>query len=250
MDERLSSAVGAEHLPPTRDPGRPGATPASPAGLDDPRALQILNTEHWSLLSARSLVYNEAFARAGMFLTFLSATLVALALVANAMGFSRDFLVLATALLGLDLLIGLATIGRMMDVTLDDLRAIHGMNRIRNAYAQIAPEVLPYLITSIHDDARGVMVTYGEAAASHGWLASFLHGLTTANSLVGIIDDLLAGAVACLLASLAGAPTPVALLVGAATFGLLFAALSQYALRTIRRFEAGLESRFPTPPDG
>ena len=45
--------------------------------MSDPRTLQILSTEHWSLLAARSLVYNEAFARAGMFLSFLSATLVA-----------------------------------------------------------------------------------------------------------------------------------------------------------------------------
>ena len=32
--------------------------------LHDPRALQILGTEHWSLLSARSLAYDEAFTRA------------------------------------------------------------------------------------------------------------------------------------------------------------------------------------------
>ena len=38
---------------------------------DDPRVLQILSTEHWGLLTARSLAYNEAFTRASMFLTFL-----------------------------------------------------------------------------------------------------------------------------------------------------------------------------------
>lgn len=30
-------------------------------GLDDPRAVQILTTEHWSLLSARTLGYQEMF---------------------------------------------------------------------------------------------------------------------------------------------------------------------------------------------
>jgi hypothetical protein len=29
--------------------------------LDDPRALQILSTEHWSLLATRSLSWNESF---------------------------------------------------------------------------------------------------------------------------------------------------------------------------------------------
>ena len=38
--------------------------------LPDGAALQILTTEHWSLLTARSLVYNETFARGGMFLAF------------------------------------------------------------------------------------------------------------------------------------------------------------------------------------
>ena len=67
--------------------GRDGAGDPSP--VDDPRALTILTTEHWSLLSARSLVYNEAFARAGMFLSFLAATLVALGLMATAMRICR-----------------------------------------------------------------------------------------------------------------------------------------------------------------
>jgi hypothetical protein len=93
-DERTIQPGGTEHLPPPVA-GAPGETPA----LHDPRALQILTTEHWSLLSARSLVYNEAFARAGMFLTFLSASLVALALVAQGMGFDRDFLVLSAIML-------------------------------------------------------------------------------------------------------------------------------------------------------
>ena len=66
---------------------------------DDPRALQILTTEHWSLLSARGLAYNEAFTRAGMFLAFLSMSFVGLALLAQAMGFSRDFLVVAAIVL-------------------------------------------------------------------------------------------------------------------------------------------------------
>ena len=39
--------------------------------LDDPRVVQILATEHWSLLASRSLAYNEAFTRGGMFLAFL-----------------------------------------------------------------------------------------------------------------------------------------------------------------------------------
>ncbi len=178
MDERLGATPGLEHLPPTTVPPDP-AWPDSRArtgALDDPKILQILSTEHWSLLSARSLVYNEAFSRAGMFLTFVSASLVALALAANAMAFSSEFLLLATGLLALDLAMGLATFGRILDVTLDDLRAIHGMNRIRNAYSRIAPPAMPFFVTSIYDDAAGVMATYGEPTHERSAVGAFLHG--------------------------------------------------------------------------
>ena len=68
--------------------------------LTDPRAITLLTTEHWSLLTARSLAYNEAFTRGGMFLTFLSMSFVALALFSSAMSFGDDFLTVAAVLLG------------------------------------------------------------------------------------------------------------------------------------------------------
>ncbi len=72
-------------------------TPVMPfASIDDPRTITLLTTEHWSLLSARSLAYNEAFVRADMFLTFLSTSFVALALVAQAMSFGQGFLSVAS----------------------------------------------------------------------------------------------------------------------------------------------------------
>lgn len=49
----------------------PGQVRVDPVtSLDDPRAVQILTAEHGSLLSARSLAYNEAFVRGGNFLSF------------------------------------------------------------------------------------------------------------------------------------------------------------------------------------
>src|SRR5687767_7272298 len=101
-------------------------TPVLPiASLDDPRTIQILSTEHWSLLGARSLAYNEAFVRAGMFLTFLSMSFVGLALVAQAMAFGRDFLWVVALVLVFDLVVGVATFGRINGANVDDLRANH-----------------------------------------------------------------------------------------------------------------------------
>lgn len=110
MDESRVQPPPERPLP---EPSTPGPEAIPPTGLDDPRALQVLTTEHWSLLSARALAYNETFARAGMFVTFPSATLVALGLVSTGTGFNRDLVVVAIAVLGVDLFVGLATMGRV-----------------------------------------------------------------------------------------------------------------------------------------
>src|ERR1044072_6768688 len=87
-------------------PGSAGAAAAADAAIDDPRALQILTTEHSSLLTDRSLVYNESCARGRMFLALLSASLLVLGLIATATGFSDAFLVVAALILALDLFVG------------------------------------------------------------------------------------------------------------------------------------------------
>jgi hypothetical protein len=65
------------------EPGPKGsvAEAASIAPLSPALRLQILSTEHWSLLASRSLAWNEVFGRTGMFLSALSGAIVALALV-------------------------------------------------------------------------------------------------------------------------------------------------------------------------
>ena len=94
--ERTRSVRRSGRRPRRRAGDGPGDD-AGPPHLADPRALTILTTEHWSLLTARSLVYNEAFARGGMFLTFLTGTLVALGFVSQGSGFATGFLVVDDA---------------------------------------------------------------------------------------------------------------------------------------------------------
>ena len=90
--------------------------------------LQILSSEHSSLVIQRSLAYNEAFERASMFLTFLSMSFVAMALLAQALNFEREFMVIASILIGFDFLIGIATYIRIVGTGVDDLHATQGMN--------------------------------------------------------------------------------------------------------------------------
>lgn len=48
------------------------AQPLTRPEVSDAMRLQILATEHWSLLATRSMTWNEMFTRASMFLTVLS----------------------------------------------------------------------------------------------------------------------------------------------------------------------------------
>src|SRR4051794_40114856 len=155
------------------------AEPPGPPHLADPRTVSILTAEHSSLVTARLLVYNEAFSRASMFLTFLSATLVALGFVSQG-GLARsEFLLVAAGLLAFDLFIGLATLGRVSTASIEEFRALQGMSRLRHAYLEMVPSLEPYFTTSRFDDMEAVLAAYGAAPDRPPLLTSFFHGLTT-----------------------------------------------------------------------
>ncbi len=216
------------------------------ASIYDPRTIQILSTEHWSLLSARSLAYNEAFVRAGMFLTFLSMSFVALALVAQAMSsFGQDFLSVAAVVLAFDLVIGLTTFLRMNGANLDDLRANHGMARIRHAYTQITPIVTPYFTTPIHDDIDAVTAVYGRISDSLS--GQFLYGLSTSNGMIGLIVAMVGGVLVSVLAMLFGVDGGASIWIGVAGGVIVFAALFAVTAKAIFEEQARFTALFPSP---
>jgi hypothetical protein len=249
MDER-STQPGSTERPIMTAEERTGA--AGPDHLADPRALTILTTEHTSLLTARSLVYNEAFARAGMFLTFLTGTLVALGFLASAMvspgsGFGPDFLILATVLLGFDLFIGLATLGRITGASVEELRAMQGMNRLRHAYLELAPSLEPYFSTSHHDDLTSVLAIYGPTAARASVIGNLAHGLTTTPGMVGTITAAVGGAFAASLSLLLGASSTTGVLAGVLGFAMLTAIILVATFRQFEAVERTMMARFPSP---
>src|ERR1700686_5780675 len=100
------------------------STEMPPAGRDPAAGakLQILATEHWSLLATRSLTYKESLGRGNMFLAILSGAVIALALVAQADHFGPTFLSVAIFMLLVVLFTGVATIVRLMSLNRDDYR--------------------------------------------------------------------------------------------------------------------------------
>ncbi len=225
-----------------------GASATPGPALSDPRALQILSTEHWSLLASRSLAYNEAFSRAGMFLSFLSATLIVIGFLIGSQGMTTTVLPVTFVLLLADLYVGSATIGRLLDASSEELQCVRGMNRIRHAYLEMVPGLEPYYITGFHDDARGVLATYGFDVRP-GPLGNLLHGLTTTIGMVGTIDAMILGSLGALVALGLGGGLEAALLLGLVGFAIGFASLAVVGTRSALTHQARVESRFPTPSE-
>src|SRR6202008_3749073 len=120
-------------------------------------AIQILSTEHWSLLATRSLTYQESLGRVSMFLAILSGAVIALALIAQANHFGTTFISVAIFMLAVVFFVGVATVQRLLMLNREDYRWVIGMNRIRHAYLELYPELEPNFITSPHDDMRGAL---------------------------------------------------------------------------------------------
>jgi len=169
-------------------------------GLDDPRAVQILTTEHWSLLSARTLGYQEMFGRATLFVAVLSATIVALALLAQATRFGRETLLVGALMLAVALFIGLVTFLRSVAINSEDARWVEGMNLLRHAYLEIVPELEPYFVTGHEPGDDPGALAHGAAQRPRNLASS----LTTTSSVVAALDSALAGALASALTALAG----------------------------------------------
>jgi hypothetical protein len=228
-----------------------------PPHLSDPRALMILTTEHWSLLSQRSLAWTESFSRAGMFLATLSAATVALALVGSVM---RDgFIVFALVILPVVWFIGEATAVRLAQSNEDDSRAVRGMNRLRHAYLEMVPELEPYFVTSRYDDMAGVLVTSGapppEAVrittpSLATTVGGILHGFVTAMGMVMVIVCVIGAVYVGLVAVSLGASDSTAVVAGAVAFVVLILLHAAWGIRFFRRHVDLAPARFPTPPFG
>jgi hypothetical protein len=202
---------------------------------------QILATEHWSLLATRSMTWNEIFSRATMFITVLSAAVVGIALVAQAADFGPGARVFALLVLPVVLLVGLMTFVRLGEANSHDIMLVIGMNRLRHAYLELAPELEPYFVTAHHDDHAAILQTYG---AGYRYSVGRVLGGTPA--LVAIINVVLAGVVAALAA--AGLSATQAVVIAAGLAGALVVAAGQAGLvaRAMTRGRADYRPRFPT----
>jgi hypothetical protein len=209
------------------------------AGMTDAIRVQILATEHWSLLATRSMTWNEIFSRASMFITVLSASVVALALVAQATAFGPGFRLFAVLVLPVVLLVGVATFLRLGDANTDDFGLVLGMNRLRHAYLELAPELEPYFVAGHHDDMAGMTQSYGL-----GYHSSLGRVFAATPNLVAIIDAVVFGVLVTLIIQLIGASDVAAVAVGAIAVLMAVMGFAVLVFRARTRVWRGIQPRF------
>ena len=192
---------------------------------------QLLSTEHWSLLATRSLAWNESFSRASWFVTVVSATMVALALMADSTDFGQGFRVFALVLMPLLVVIGLATVVRLVQLNSEDVELVVGMNRLRRGYLDLAPELEGYFITGHGEDIAGIMRTYG-GTRTRIPAGQYLSSIAL---LVSVIVAVLIGALAGLIADSLGAGIEVAVVIGIAAGPAATATLVVVVVRHVNR---------------
>ena len=214
----------------------------------DSEVIQILATEHWSLLATRALTYQESLGRVNMFLAILSGAVIALALIAQADHFGQTFVVVAIFMLTVVFFVGVATVRRLQMLNHDDFMWVVGMNRLRHGYLELHPELEPNFITSSHDDLPGALRTLGLDPASAPTIGTVFHGFVTLPGMVGVIVSAVAAAIAGLVAAGFGAASYGVLLVGAAGFAASLTAILWTGSRSFGRYGRSVEPRFPSKP--
>jgi len=220
----------------------PSAIPAGDDGADAARRavrVQMLATEHWSLLATRSLSWNEAFARAGMFLSLLSGAVVSLALVAQATAFGEGFVLFALLILPVVLFVGLTTYVRLLEINNEDYVWVKGMNRLRSAYLEIDPGLAPYFVTGTAEDAVSIFKTFGsdESHMNTDWF----HGFVTTPSTIGFVDAMVAAVLAAIVVVQLNMAMVSAAVVGVVAFLLTSVALGWFGYRSQAMAHLALE---------
>jgi hypothetical protein len=218
-------------------------TQTEPTDVPVPQAVrvQILATEHWSLLATRQLAWTEAFTRATLFLTVLSAAVVALALVAQT---GEDFTLFAVVLLPVVLLLGVATFLRLGEINEEDGRLIVGMNRLRRGYLDIAPDLEPYFVTGTHDDLAGIARTRGLDELFQR--SMLMQVVVSTPVIVAVLDGVIAGVLCGIGAHAGGLSTGPAVGLGVLGGLVLLGLLALLPARQLSAWSRTYRPRFPT----
>lgn len=156
--------------------------------------MTALTTEHYTLQSARAATVAESNGRSLLFLSTLTGSTVALALVAQLDGLGDTFRIFALAVLPAVLALGLLTYDRLVQLALDDAANARLIGRIRSAYRDLEPALAVLL---------GEQVAASRDRPAHDHRHHVANAATAVSALVGVLAAVLVGVAASPAASVA-----------------------------------------------
>ena len=155
-------------------------------------AVTFATTEHFTLQTARSTTVTEASSRGLGFFALLSSSLIALAFIGQMSRLGTAFYVFALVLLPTLSFIALVTFQRVAQITREDIAYARRIARLREFYADVAPQLEPYL--TIVRGAAAAQRLRGARAYPRGWQL-FL----TIAGLVALVNSAIVGAAGAIL---------------------------------------------------
>lgn len=224
------------------EPSTESSPITSPPPHPDQLRLQMMSTEHWSLLASRNLAWTEIFARASMFLSALSFATVALALAGQASGFGEEFRIFALIVLPVILFLGITTTLRMDNANHHDALCVIGMNRIRAGYLEMAPDLERFFVMGTTDDIAGIGKTMGGLPNRPFFVEIF----AATPTIVSVLNCVIAATIVALGAIQIGLSTGVAILGGAVVAILAFIVWSYYVRAHAMGLMMSHRPAFPT----
>ncbi|MFD5826369.1 hypothetical protein [Lentzea sp. NPDC060358] len=212
--------------------------------VDKNAALTILTMEHNTLQMIRTATITDATGRAGHLLTAISAAMIALGFVAQVVS-PTVLLTLVLVLFGALFLIGLATLFRTVELTIEDVQAGLGINRIRHVYADLEPSTREVFVRQMHDDTPGVEADSGQTGWRGARRPRLIGTALGVSGLVNLVNGLVAGVVAGAAAGLLGVGLTWSIVLGVLVSAAVISAFGVALGRIGRRGLAPIATRFP-----
>ncbi len=101
--------------------------------------MQALGAEFGMLQGARGATISESSSRSSLYMTTLSSSVVALALVAQASRFGEAFFIFALAVMPVVFFLGITTYYRLLETGVEDVIYARAISKIRDFFSEIDP---------------------------------------------------------------------------------------------------------------
>jgi hypothetical protein len=205
--------------------------------------LSILTTEHFTLQSGRQLCLQDMQGRSTMFLTAVSASLIAIGFFGTATHFGGGFVVFVLALLASLWVLGFFTFVRIIQAAVEDVIICFGIARIRHRYVEIAPNLSDSFVRSIHDDFRGINAEMG---SDQSWWQRLMPTYVVISFVASVICG---AAVGFALGEIFRVTPQVQAAVAIATFAINAIGFRIIASRLWSSIRRGFPPRYPSTSD-